>query len=135
MKKFLNLCLVICIIFSFSNKLSAQSNKGTENESITAAIAGIISGSIARGRLLASDSIGCTNDDYKIISFEMNWLKEVDGEKTHCTISGKDNKFTAIMLNEMKEIKVGEKIYFENIKAKPKKGKKIDLPSVILKVN
>jgi hypothetical protein len=125
------------IISSFSNKLIAQSNSGTEQEnpSINATIGGIISGAISKGRLLATDSVGCTNKEYVITSFTFSCLKVVKGEKLAFDYQGKGNKFTPEMIEAMKGIEVGGTISFENIKAFGPDKKTRSLPSVILKVN
>ena len=115
----------LMMLFNFS--LKAQQPCDTN---LRAAIAGITSGIISKDVLLKNAELKCLNTNYEIISYILTFLKDGNISET----AGEGNTFTEGMKKDIMELKSGNKLYIETIRAKRTDGKIIVLPPMNLKL-
>lgn len=121
--------LALSCFFLVSNKtLKAQDTiqKSTKSNLPIASIGGVTGGMIAMDTLKNAGSLICSEKNYTVISFTMF--------RNMIEYSSSDNMLTSEMKKSIKEIKSGDKLYFENIKVKSPEGNLVVLSPIILKV-
>jgi hypothetical protein len=91
-----------------------------------ATICNVNGGKIALDILVKADSLICSNNNYKIISFTMI---KIQGE-----LLSNSNCLTTDMKKSIGQMKSGNKLFFNDIKAKSPVGKIVVLNPIILKI-
>lgn len=75
---------------------------------------------------------------FQVVSFEMSWLPKRGEYQTAGTINGpyiNENSKNAQVISYMKEAKIGDKVFFDNIKARGPDGRTRTLNSINLTLN
>jgi hypothetical protein len=83
--------------------------------------------SISKSELLQSNCVFFTCPDFVMVSFEFT-------KSPHTSFINLGNKFSAEILNELKNLKNNQRIFFENVKAKGPDGIVRNMPGMTIKV-
>ncbi len=135
MKKALILLALTGCMFCINTTLKAQqkadtTHKAKQMQQLAASIAGIGEGVISKDVLLKADSLVCTDKKTTIVSFTLTI--SANGNLTE--VQSKSNLLTSDMKRKIGEMVAGNKLYFENIKAKLPDGSIRTLSSINLKI-
>jgi len=127
MKKKLILLALPLLLLCLNATLFAQKHNKTMPYAI---IEGAKYFLISKENLMKLDSLYCSDNQFKIISFSSDVKRKGDIEE----VKSNSNLITLTMRKMFSSVETGNKIWFENIKAKDSDGKVIILNSMSLKV-
>ena len=135
MKRTLILLTLLVVMVCLNTTVNAQQKTDTTQKSkLTqpplASIGGISSGEIGKNALLKADSLICSGKNLKIVSFTLTINKNGNLYEQN----GASNILTAEMKKSINEMESGDKLYFENIKAKFSDGSMRILNAISLKI-
>ncbi len=126
MNKYLCQIALTGFILLFNLPLNAQKGGKTE---LKATISSISSGDMSKEILLETGLIECSNTSYEIVYFNFSILRE-NGDLI--AYYGRGNTLTESMKAEIKSLKPGTKVVFDEIGAKSGVNKTIKLPAIVL---
>jgi len=135
MKKTLILLTLSVVMLYLNTTLNAQQTtdtiqKTTQIQGPVATVAGIISGVISKDAILKADSLSCLEKNITIVSFTMTIYINGNLYEQNST----NNMLTAEMKKSINELESGNKLYFENIKAKFSDGSWRSMNAISLKI-
>ena len=128
MKKKLILLTLSVLMLCLNASLMAQK---TNKNDLFAKIGGIKYSVISKDTLLKLDSLTISDNQFKIVSFTMSRSMkggDIQEDKSN------SNLLTPSMKQVLSHVDVGDKIWFENIKAKDPDGNERFLELIVLKV-
>jgi hypothetical protein len=135
MKRTLILLALSVTVLCTSTTVSAQQKTDTAKkvkqiQQPLATIAGLSDGVISKNALLKADSLVCSDNKLRIISFTLT----INHNDNLIEVQGKSNLLSADMKKYINNMLSGNKLYFENIKAKLPDGSTRTLSSINLKI-
>jgi hypothetical protein len=126
MKKHILIFTIIgTILFLQFNGVAQKSGR---NE-LRATIAGIVSGDILKERIMSTSTINCTDPNYEIVYFSLNYFLK---NGSLIVYKGEGNKLTESMKAGIRNIEPGTNVLIEDIETKSPEGKIFKLPSISL---
>jgi len=129
MKKAILLFVAIGIIIFLCGQVNAQKPGKYEHKAL---IAGISNGDISKDLLIGNGSIECDNPDFEIIYYNFSFIRK-NGDLT--VYSGRGHTLTESMKAEIKGLEAGSKVVIDDIGARTKGDKIIQLQPIVLLLN
>lgn len=123
--------IMLCLITTLNAQQTTDTIQKTQQiQGPVATVAGIINGVISKNALLKVDSLSCSEKNITIVSFTMT----INKNGNLYELNSANNMLTAEMKKSINELESGNKLYFENIKAKFSDGSWRSMNAISLKI-